>query len=235
MPPETEAIKQQMEQTRAALTEKLATLEQKVIATVQDTTSTVASTVHAVGATVRDTVHDVRFTVGETMATVKEILDVSRQMGRHPWLMLGASVFVGYLGGRLLERVEGGRSPPRGFLPAGPGEKLLANGSEAEREERRSEAASVRSSPSFLKALADIFAPEIAKLKRVALGVTIGLVRDKLTGSVPVQLKADLTDLMDRVTVKLGGEPTPPGSISIKGEDHEERNGAEMARSLRTT
>jgi len=242
MPPETEVIKQQMGQTRAALTEKLETLEEKVLGTLNSTTSsvsntaevvgnTVSNTVTEVGATVRETARDLRATVDEAMSSVRDALDVTRQVNEHPWLMVGGSVVAGYVGGRVLDGIERGRFPSHITLPVGP-EQLLPEDSEF-RERFESAPPPARSGSSFFKALTDTFAPEIDKLKRVALGVAIGLMRDKISEAVPPQLKGDITDLVDRFTVKLGGQPTPPGYDPFKGDDREEHNGSEMAGSMR--
>ncbi len=72
MPPETEVIKQQMGQTRAALTEKLETLEEKVLGTVNTTTSTVSTTVHDVGSTVALTVNQVGAAVRDTAQDLRD-------------------------------------------------------------------------------------------------------------------------------------------------------------------
>jgi len=223
MPPETEVIKQQMGQTRAALSEKLETLENQVLGTVQHTTSTVSNTVQNVGDTVKDTVHDVRATVAETMASVRDALDVPRQIRRHPWLMMGGSVFAGYVGGRLLDSVEAGRFPPRLSLSAEPTSYVPAAEAESATYEPSRPAAPSRLS--FLKSLAETFAPEIAKLKGMAVGAAVGLMRDKISEAVPPQFQQNVSELMDRFTVKLGGEPTPLGSMSLKSEDRAEHDG----------
>ncbi len=228
MPPETEVIKQQMGQTRAALSEKLETLENKVFGTVQDTTSTVSSTVQNVGDTVKDTARDVRATVSETLASVRDALDVTRQMHRHPWLMMGGSVFAGYVGGRILESIESGRFPRRLSLSAEPSPYLPA--AEAERMYEPSPAPPARSGPSFLQSLAESFGPEIAKLKSTAVSMALGLMRDKINESVPPQFQQNVNDLVDRFTVKLGGEPTPAGSMSAKSEEWEDRDGPTYSR-----
>jgi len=253
MPPETEVIKQQMGQTRAALTEKLETLEDKVLGTLHSTTNTVSdttnlvgstvsetvqlvgntvsNTVTEVGATVRETARDLRTTVDEAMSSVRDALDLTRQMNEHPWLMVGGSVVAGYVGGRVLDSIEKGRFPTHMTLPVGP-EQLLPDDSEF-RERIESAPTPQRSGSFFLKALTDTFGPELNKLKSVALGVAMGLMRDKIGESVPPQLRGDVTDLVDRFTVKLGGQTTPSGYDPFKGEDREEHNGSEMASSIR--
>jgi hypothetical protein len=241
MPPETDAIKQQMSQTRAALTQKLETLENQVIGTVRDTTNAVAGTVHDVRSTVSDTVREVgsvmrdtaqgvREGLRETVAGVRETLDMARQMDRHPWLMLGGSVLAGFLGERILDKVEEGGFAPRHTRPTGAEQLLPPSFEEPGRAARESVPA--RSGPSFLQTLTDMFAPEIDKLKRLALGTAIGLMRDRLREAVPPHYQGELTNLMDRVTVKLGGEPTPPGSTFFGREEDEERNGSKMPRSM---
>jgi len=253
MPPETELIKQQMGQTRTSLSQKMEMLENKVLGTVDNTASTVSNTVQMVGSTVRDTVqnlsstvcdtanhlgatvsgtsHDVRLTLHDTVGSVRDALDVSRQMHEHPWIMLGGSVFVGYVGGRLLDSLERGHLPSLPSLPAAP-EQLLPHGSEV-RERVESVPAPRRSGSSFLRALLDTFSPELDKVKRMALGTAMGLVRDKISEAVPPPMRENFTELMDRVTQKLGGEAPPPGAMFGMGEDEtEDRNGSEMARSM---
>lgn len=205
MPPETELIRQQMGQTRAALTEKMEALENQVLGAVRDTTGAVTDTVRTVEATVRDTAQDVRATVREATSSLHDALDVSRHVQEHPWAMLGGAVFAGYVGGRLLDGLEQGR------LPSPP--------------------ASRRSTSSFLTALLDSFAPELDALKRLAIGTALGLMRDKIGESVPPQMKENFTGMMDRVTQKLGGEPTPGARLDAEKE-LDERNGAKMIRSM---
>jgi len=219
-----------MGQTRAALTEKLETLENQVLGTVHDTTSTVGSTVHEVGATVRDTMQDVRATVRETLSTVKDAFDVTRQMQTHPWILLGGSLMAGFISGRVLESIESGRFPPRLGLPTGT-EHLLSENAPGE-PPREMGAAPARAVPSFLKSLADTFAPELAKVKGIALGMAMGMVRDKLSQSIPPQYQNDLTDMMNRLTVKLGGEPAAPGSGFLGRDESEEYDGSERVRTM---
>jgi hypothetical protein len=238
MPPETELIKQQMNQTRVSLTEKLEALENKVFGTVHDTTGAISSTVQQVSSLVRDTVRDVGATVRDTtgnvhanvqevMSSAREAMSISRQMHEHPWLMLSGSVFAGYVGGLLLDNLEHGRPPS---LPVAP-ERLLPR--DAEVRERAESAPSRRGGSSFWNALIETFAPELDKLKRAALGTALGLVRDRVGESVPPHLRENFTELMDRVTQKLGGEPAPQGAmLGASDGEPDERNGAEMARSM---
>jgi len=112
---ESEVIKQQMEQTRASLAEKLETLEDHVTSTVRSTTEAVTGTVEAVKETVESTVDSVKGAVENTVSSVSESVenvkesvaetfDLNRQIHQHPWLVLGGGVLAGYLGGCLLSR-----------------------------------------------------------------------------------------------------------------------------------
>jgi ElaB/YqjD/DUF883 family membrane-anchored ribosome-binding protein len=228
MPPETELVKQQMSQTRAALAEKLETLETKVLGTVHEATDSVAQTVHEVGSAARETAENVRAAMHEAVGSVRDALDVSRQVHQHPWLLMGGSVFAGYVGGRILDNLERGHLPSLPSMPVRP-ERFLPQGSEL-RERMESERPVARSSgPSFLKSLVETFAPELEKAKRAAVGMALGLVRDKLREAVPPQMRENVTEMMDRVAVKLGGEPTPPGAMLGQEDSYEEGDGARMA------
>jgi hypothetical protein len=233
MPPEKELIKQQMSQTRSALSEKMEGLENKVLGTVHSTTDTfaqtvqdVSSSVQTVGATVRETAQDVRSTVGECLTSVHEAFDLTRQMHQHPWLMLGSSVVAGYVGGRVLDNLERGRLLPAPPLPSHP-EQLLPSDSEL-RERIEAQPPVRRTGSTFFKALLDTFGPELDKLKRAAVGMAVAVVRDKISESVPPQMRENFTEMMDRVATKLGGEPPPPGAMFGR-EEGDESNGSRMA------
>jgi len=185
-----EVIRLQMEETRASLSEKLETLEQQVVGTVQDAR-----------AAVTDTVETVKDAVQGTVESVKDTFDVGRQMERHPWAMLGGAIAVGFIGGKLFDRLE----PP---LP------YMANGTAAPVYDRPPAATSEFTAPvsepeekdgghSLLRQ----FEPEIAKLKGLAVGAVMGVMRDMISGSIPEPLKPQISDVINSLTMKLGGEP----------------------------
>jgi len=182
-----------MEETRASLSEKLETLEHQV-----------AETVHEAKAAVTDTVSTVKDAVHETVESVKETFDVSRQVERHPWAMLGGSIAAGYIGGLLFERLmsdhphhANGRN---GFEPyarhAEPRYASSGPSTGAEQPKPRGE-------PSIF----DQFGPEIAKLKGLAVGAALSVVRDLISETIPEPLKPQVSDVMNNLTKKLGGEP----------------------------
>jgi ElaB/YqjD/DUF883 family membrane-anchored ribosome-binding protein len=59
----------------------------------------------------------------------------------------------------------------------------------------------------WLDEMSQTFAPELQQLKGLAIGAAMGVVRDLVTQSVPDQLRAQVNEMIDNVTTKLGGEP----------------------------
>jgi ElaB/YqjD/DUF883 family membrane-anchored ribosome-binding protein len=170
----------QLGETRAALSEKLETLEQQVVDTVHGATNAAAQTVDIV----KDAVH-------ETVAAVKDTLDLRLQVDRHPWAMVGGSMALGLVGGYLLFRrgatppAANGRNPPAPLDT--PRKSALRNGDVTDSQ--------------------PVSGAEIAKLKELAIGTFLGLMRDMITQSAPEPMKPGLAYVIDGITVKLGGEP----------------------------
>jgi ElaB/YqjD/DUF883 family membrane-anchored ribosome-binding protein len=212
-----EVIRQQMEETRTSLTEKLETLENHVTEKVMEATSaltdsagavkdTVQETVATVKDTVQGTVATVKDTVHEGVETVKDWLDLSAHVEKHPWLMMGGSVCVGFC-------IEGltRKSHKMTTEPAASGHgRPHHNGHGSSREKRRSEAAA----PSLLSSLD----PEITKLKALALGTLLGTVREMVVRAAPEHVGGQLRELIDSTTKKLGGEPIPAFEPSSAAE-----------------
>jgi cell division septum initiation protein DivIVA len=110
-----EVIRQQMAETKSQLTEKLESLEHQVSETVQSTGNAVNATV----ASVQETVETVTGAVQDAVQSVTNALDLRRQFDRHPWLILGGSVALGYLAAELLtdsaDESAGKTGAPRSF------------------------------------------------------------------------------------------------------------------------
>jgi ElaB/YqjD/DUF883 family membrane-anchored ribosome-binding protein len=206
-------MRHQMEETRAALTEKLETLEHQVVGTVKGATTAVSEAVENVKGVVEDTVGTVKSSVQETVETVKSTFDLRRQVERHPWGMVGGSFALGCLGGFLLGRSRQGRPRLTGPRPTSPSwstgrgdgqtQAYRPAGETAARETARLSS----SEPGWLSGLGDLFGSEIAKLKGLGVGMAMGVVRDLVTRSVPDEIKPRVTDIMNSLTAKLGGEP----------------------------
>jgi len=110
-----EETRQDIEDKRASMSEKLELLEERVRDTLEETRSTVEGIVENVKETVDETVgavketvagarstvdnlvENVKGTMDETATLVKKSFDLNYQVEQHPWIMLGGSVLVGYL------------------------------------------------------------------------------------------------------------------------------------------
>jgi len=181
-----ELIRQDMERTRESLTEKLETLECKVADTVQQASCAVNETV----TNVKESVHD-------SVESVKDAMDITAHVDRHPWLMFGGAVVTGIVAGNLLlgrEKRESHFATPRAYPPAVPPPTTQAHAERTSSE-----------SGGWLSMLE----PEIQKLKGLAVGATLGLVREALAGEVPKPIAGYLGEIIDEVTRKVGGKPMP--------------------------
>jgi ElaB/YqjD/DUF883 family membrane-anchored ribosome-binding protein len=207
---ETEVIKENMRETRTALTEKLEALEEKVVSTVKETTEAVEETVGSVREAVQDTVHTVQDTVNETVDTVKETVketfDLHHQMAEHPWLMLGGATLVGYLGGCLLGGTNGTRSSSKGWQP------LEGHGGRPEERFRAPEPAraeAARTESPLWDKVSEVFAPAVSKLESMAIGAAAGVIGKMILNAAPEALRGDLEGVINDLTTSLGGKPRP--------------------------
>jgi len=213
---ELEVIHHQMERTRASLADKLDTLENQVLGTVKDATSAVADTVQDATSAVTHTVEDVKSAVGSVTDsiqdtvqsvkdTVKETFDLHEHFRRHPWAMMGGSVAAGFFAGWMLgppSRRE--ETPARAIPPPMPRESYQSL--------PPSEPVASTNGSAGIPAI-------LEKLKGMAVGSIMGVLRKMVLDVAPENFKADLTRLVDDVTTKLGGKPV---------QDSEEESGEEQ-------
>jgi ElaB/YqjD/DUF883 family membrane-anchored ribosome-binding protein len=208
-----EVTRAQMGETRAALSQKIESLEQQVVDSVHDAAHAVAQTVERVGDA-----------VNETVENVTDNLDIRLQVERHPWAMVGGALALGYVGGYLLLRHGPAPHPPNGSrLPApADGHRITeqpnggvkdAHVNDAHVADRPSGKSNRElSRPALGDGWLSEFAPEIAKLKGLAIGTLLSAVRNMVTQAAPPEMQAGLEDVIDGITVKLGGDPVhhPP-------------------------
>lgn len=256
---EQEQLRSEMEESRTALVQKIEQLENKVTETVQNATASVADatatvmetvqnatnsvseTVDSVTSAVQGTVDTVRQSVEGTVDSVKETFDLSRQVQRHPWLMLAGAVAVGYFGERLLRsgraqpslplpdlasvtsptRREEGASSPLDEEPYKP----FVHESQAAGDPQFQTAAARRTSatpatPGFAEQVVQMFAPEISKLQSLVFGMAMGAVRDAIVPSVPASFQQPVDDIISGFTEKLGGQ-LPATAGDVKSADVE--------------
>ena len=211
---DTEVIKRQMEETRLSLAQKIENLSDQVSQTVQEATEAVSGTVE----TVKEAVSDTREAVHETVQSVKRSLDLASHVQEYPWLMMGGAVAVGFAAGRLIPSLA--TPSPRRELAA----KLSSNGQITERAipPRREEEAG----PSRLHSA---LASEVGKLKPLAVSLLLGLIREKIIRPLDPPLSNSLAELVDEVTVNLGGTPMKWPETSSPGHSVSDRDGRQVA------
>ena len=222
---EPEVIREQMQETRESLTEKLETLEQQVVGTVQGATAAVTDTVENVKEAVQETVDTVRDSVQGTVETVKETFNLPRQVERHPWPMMGGSFALGYLSGWASGRPgHFGWSPWRrtsssmaNWISSGDGERAAPHASPETSGDGTFGAGGHAARPGWFSSVSNLFGSEFGKLKRLAIGALVASVRDAVTDAVPEQMRHQVQDVMNDVTLKLGGEPFHDRILSTRG------------------
>jgi len=204
---ELEVTREQIAETQAALSDKLQTLKHRVVDTVQDAANTVT-----------ETVQNVKFAVHESVKNVKDTFDLRLQVNRRPWGIVVGSIALGYMSGYLLLRNGSARPQTNGRRQPAPPDKLpiakQQNGvakrhGYVEGLEKKSDqdVADRPSEPGSLSPAPNRFESEIRKLKGLAIGTVLSLVRDLITEAAQEPTKAVLAEVMDSITVKLGGEP----------------------------
>lgn len=99
---DTLVIRQQIEETKLQLTDKLECLEQQVSQTVQSAGDAVAATVEAV----QETVESVTGAVEGAVHSVGEAFDLRQQIEDHPLLVLGGAAALGYIAAECVTAYE---------------------------------------------------------------------------------------------------------------------------------
>ncbi len=235
MPTEQEELQLQIDESRAALNEKLELLEVKVSDTVQAATASVAEatasvvdtvnnatasvseTVGNVNAAVQGTVETVRNSVAETVASVKETFDLPEQVRKYPWHVFAGAIAVGYIGGRYLQPASGSTRNASDRIASGAAASLNGSDRAGEHNGFHTAAAAAETHPddsaaavsSWTDYIGDTFGAEIAKLRGLAIGTSLGLARDLLSSSAPPALRTQIAEIVDGFTSKLGGQRIP--------------------------
>jgi hypothetical protein len=163
----------------------------------------VTDTVETVKGTVEGTVESVKESVQGTVDTVKDAFDFASHYDRNPWLFVGGSVAVGFLVDRMMP-------PPRAMIrearhafqgvTSSFGGRSDGNGAHAYA------AAPAAAGPGWMEQLTGSFSGEISRLKSLAIGTALGLVRDSLTQNAPEPLRPRIAEVINDITARLGGE-----------------------------
>jgi len=199
-------IRQQMEGTRTALTEKLEKLETRLAEKVQETTTTIADTVESVS----DTVENVSERVEGTVDAVKHTFDLKWQAEHHPWLLLGGAVLVGFVGTSLLLPPRRPEGRDREWDRERARQRDRQRGErqrERERERERQRQEARQEQPQHPAGGLFGALDHLLDLKKLGIGMAMGVVREMVAGSMPAAVANPLSDAVNRLTVKLGGQP----------------------------
>jgi hypothetical protein len=198
MDAEPDVIRQQIDETRESLTDKLETLEGHV----KQTVASVTDVVDTVKTKVEDTVQAVTSSVEHTVETVKRTFNIPEQVQKHPYGMTGGALLagaaLGWLAGRTWSaqrpRLRGRMSRPAPRFESTPGGYEVAGGAAPSR-------------PGFLASLLEPVAGEFDKIKATAIGALMGMVRDAVQHAVPPTMTERVEEIMDNITRRAGGEP----------------------------
>jgi ElaB/YqjD/DUF883 family membrane-anchored ribosome-binding protein len=178
-PPEQNSaeMRHDIDATRSAMADKMEALEDKVMNTVQSA---------------QDTVTDSIQSAKDTVASVKQTFDLKHQIEQRPWTMVGGCFLAGLVVGHLMPM---GRPSSNKPMTAPPINGNYATSGPAPR---------MQIEPPSPPGILEPFHDEIAKVKGIAIGFVMGLVRDSIKESVP-QMASEIDDLMNGLTTKLGG------------------------------
>jgi len=177
---EPELIRQQIEEDRNALTEKLEALEQRVVGVA----SAVSETVEGVKEGVKETVEAVRGTVEETVETVKDAFDLRKQVERYPAAMVGGAFGVGFGLGLLLQGQ---------FASAGRGGSRAAH--QAERQSWAAPAAQGGEAPPTFSGLFRRLEQGLAWAGEMALDALTRSVQENIRQTIPAAIESQVQSL----------------------------------------
>jgi len=205
---ELEVIREQMEEKRASLADKIEALETQVRETVQTASDTVSSAVEGakeVVSSVTEGTKDVIEKVSETVDAVKEKLSVRRYVEHYPWASVGVSVAAGFCLAQLLpahRRTSGDRS--EALPPASSGG--YSSGSSAASMYQSPASEPPRRQESTHGALSGVMSKAAGTVGGLALGTLMSAIKGLVTHSLPQQWQNELTRLVDDVTTQVGGK-----------------------------
>jgi len=199
---ELEVIRDQMEETRSSLANKLEALESQVRETVQNATETVNSAVEGakeVVTSVSEGTKQVVETVTETVESVKEKLSVSRAVEEHPWVSVGAAVATGFVLAQVVPRRRQYSWPAQEELPAAGG-YMTSGVSAAAQPARAAERGALTG------ALEGVLGSAAGTLGRLAVGTLMSVVKDLVKTNLPPEWQGELNRIVDDATTRLGGK-----------------------------
>jgi ElaB/YqjD/DUF883 family membrane-anchored ribosome-binding protein len=235
-----EQLEKQVMDTVQGATSAVADSVQSATSTVNDTLQSVKDvvdnvkdsvqgTVDSVKDSVQGTVDSVKETMADTVEGVKKTFDLHRQVDNHPYLMVGGAVVVGFVAGRMLTQ-QTGRAMGQAAERFGPTVRRYAQSAASNLGSAASTVGSTAASVGgaaatagdWMSGLETMFGPEIAKLKELAIGTLLGVVRDMAVKAAPETLAPRVSEIIDDFTTKLGGKPVEGPVFETPSSDENE-------------
>jgi len=199
-------IRDEMEQTRASLADKLGALEDQVRETVSGAKEAVSSTVEGV--------KEVVSTVTDTVDSVKEQFSLSKQFDENPWLAMGAAVAAGFVAAQLLNRA--GAAMPAAVtktlaepLPLQM-QRPAADVAPRAAETKQQGGAVLSSLESLMPGMSGVANAAVSQLGGLAVGGLMGVIREMVSTHLPQEWKGEVTKFVDQIADQLGGKPLDP-------------------------
>lgn len=185
MDQKSDLIKEDIEETRAALTEKLETLEDQLMDKVETAKESV-----------EDTIENVRATLRKVSPT--------HQVQQHPFVMIGGSLAAGMLVGKAIQSRSARAKSWERDQDVGFGEQGIPR--------RRIERPYSRPrGPSLLSKLAGAFPDEIDVVKGMALSLALEGLREIAKEALP-RFEAQINKVVDSAAQKAARAPRKPES-----------------------
>jgi ElaB/YqjD/DUF883 family membrane-anchored ribosome-binding protein len=214
-----EVIRDEMEETRANLANKLEALETQVRQTVSSASETVS-----------DTVEDVKAVVGnvtETVGNVTETLNISKHVEQNPWVAMGIAVAAGFVAaqvfsGRGQQAPAYPPAPPQPPQPATP-QTPSYQAPQSQSQPQQSQGGILGSLESMMPDMNGVMGTAITGLSGLAIGTVMGVVREFVADAVPQEWKSELTRMIDDVNTKLGGKTLQVPTFVGKTGDEQHR------------
>jgi len=193
---ELEVIRDEMEQTRSNLADKLGALETQVRETVVGAKEAVNSTVEGV--------KEVVGSVSETVGSVAETFNVKRQVEEHPWIAMGAAVAAGFVAAQVLERMT--QPPPPPAAPPSLSDLPLTSTRFAPTPpvEAKTKEGVLDSIMPELGGAANTLLHSVGGL---AVNTLMGVIRELISRELSTEWKGEVTKMVDKVAEQLGSKP----------------------------
>lgn len=181
-------MRHDIDTTRAAMADKLEALEDKMMGAAQSAQATVENSIQS---------------AKDVVASVKRTFDIKHQIEQRPWTIVGGSFLAGLAVSLLIPK---GR--PRSSMTS------VTNGSDA----AVAPTPPLQAEPRSESGVFEPFQEEIDKVKGIAIGYVMGLVRDSIKESVP-QMASNIDEVMNGITTKLGGKPIQSRSGDARDQE----------------